>query len=195
MSAEQTSPTQPPLDADAEGDGRAPQGEVTEPGQDGAAAPAPADDSLAQAQAQAEQYRDQFLRTAAELDNVRKRSAREVERAHKYGVERLAGELLAVVDSLEMGIEAAGQDAPEAVVEGSRATLKLILAALEKFGVSPLDPLGEPFDPEWHEAMVSQPSDAAEPNSVLQVVQKGYRIQDRLLRPARVIVSRAPDPA
>jgi len=190
MNAEQSSPTQPPRDADG-------AGEATEQGQDGVAADAqaPADDVLAQAQAQAEQYRDQFLRTAAELDNVRKRSAREVERAHKYGVERLVGELLAVVDSLEMGIEAAGQDAPEAVVEGSRATLKLLLAALEKFGVSPLDPLGEPFDPEWHEAMVSQPSDAAEPNSVLQVVQKGYRIQDRLLRPARVIVSRAADPA
>jgi molecular chaperone GrpE len=77
------------------------------------------------------------------------------------------------------------------VAEGMRATLKLLLAALEKFGITQLDPLGEPFDPEWHEAMATQPSADAEPDSVLLVVQKGYRIHDRALRPARVIVARA----
>jgi molecular chaperone GrpE len=154
---------------------------------------APAQDELELARAEASEFRDQYLRARAELDNARKRSERELERAHKYGVERLASELLAVVDSLELGLEAGGEQTPEAVAEGMRATRKLLLAALEKFGITQLDPLGEPFDPEWHEAMATQPSADAEPDSVLLVVQKGYRIHDRALRPARVIVARAED--
>ncbi|MCJ7556542.1 MAG: nucleotide exchange factor GrpE [Gammaproteobacteria bacterium] len=150
-------------------------------------------EELTAARAQAEDFRDQLLRARAEMDNVRKRSDRELERAHKYGVERLAGELLPVVDSLEIGLEAATGETQEAVAEGMRATLKLLISALEKFGISCLDPLGEPFNPEWHEAMATQPSPDAEPNSVLLVVQKGYRIHDRVLRPARVIVARAAD--
>jgi len=148
-------------------------------------------EELNAARAQADDFRDQLLRARAEMDNVRKRSDRELERAHKYGVERLAGELLPVVDSLEIGLEGAGSDTQEAVAEGMRATLKLLTSALGKFGISCLDPLGEPFNPEWHEAMATQPSPDAEPNSVLLVVQKGYRIHDRVLRPARVIVARA----
>lgn len=188
MSSEQKSANQDPA---AEQDGQAAAaGEAAAEQVDTGEAPGGAGDEVAKALAQAEEFRDQYLRSVAELDNVRKRSARELERAHKYGVERMAGELLAVVDSLEMGLEAAGDNA-DAMVEGVRATLKLLISTLEKFGITPVDPLGEPFNPEWHEAMATQPSADAEPDSVLLVVQKGYRIHDRALRPARVIVARA----
>jgi len=188
MSVEQTSSSHP-LENPAQ-DGAPADKESEDAGQ---AASTGESEELAEARARAEEFKDQYMRALAELDNVRKRSAREVERAHKYGIERFASELLAVADSLEMGIEAVGRDAPEAVAEGGRATLKLMLAAMEKFGISQVCPEGEPFDPEWHEAMATQPSASMEPNSVMQVVQKGYRIHDRLLRPARVIVSREPD--
>ncbi|MDH3399935.1 MAG: nucleotide exchange factor GrpE [Chromatiales bacterium] len=156
-------------------------------------APGEPEDELAKAKQLAEEYRDQYMRSLAELDNLRKRSERELERAHKYGVERLAGELLAVVDSLELGLEAATGEGSEAVREGMQATLKLLLGALKKFEITQIDPLGEPFNPELHEAMAAQPSADAEPDSVLLVVQKGYRIHDRTLRAARVIVARSPE--
>jgi molecular chaperone GrpE len=149
---------------------------------------------LQRAEAAAAEFREQFLRTAAELENVRRRAARDVESAHRFGVERFARELLAVVDSLEMGREAA-RSAGEggAVAEGMDATLRLLLTVLEKFGVTPIEADGEPFDPEAHEAIMTQPSSEAGPDSVIGVVQQGYRIHDRLLRPARVIVARSPD--
>lgn len=149
---------------------------------------------LQRAEAAAGEFREQFLRTAAELENVRRRAARDVESAHRFGVERFARELLAVVDSLEMGREAA-RNAGEggAVAEGMEATLRLLLSVLEKFGVSPIEAAGELFDPEAHEAIMTQPTAEAPPDSVLEVVQQGYRIHERLLRPARVIVARAPD--
>ena len=185
MSSEQENPNEYPQNPTSD-TSEASTGEDSElPGQE--------QEELNAARAQADDYRDQLLRARAEMDNVRKRSDRELERAHKYGVERLAGELLPVVDSLEIGLEAATSETQEAVAEGMRATLKLLLSVLEKFGISCLDPLGEPFNPEWHEAMATQPSPDAEPDSVLLVVQKGYRIHDRVLRPARVIVSRAVD--
>ena len=149
---------------------------------------------LERAEATAAEFREQFLRTAAELENVRRRAARDVESAHRFGVERFAREMLAVVDSLEMGREAA-RSAGEggAVAEGMDATLRLLLTVLEKFGVTPIEADGEPFDPEAHEAIMTQPSSEAGPDSVIGVVQQGYRIHDRLLRPARVIVARSPD--
>jgi molecular chaperone GrpE len=102
--------------------------------------------------------------------------------------------MLNVKDSLELGLGAAEQDASlEALLEGQRATLKLLETALERFGVTEIDPAGEAFDPEWHEAISMLPSGEAEPGSVLHVVQKGYRIHERLLRPARVVVAREPD--
>jgi len=192
MSAEQTSSTHPSQDQELAQDGGPAEEASHEAGQANSEV---GGEKLAEALARADEFKDQYMRALAELDNVRKRSAREVERAHKYGIERFASELLAVADSLEMGIQAAGQDAPEAVAEGGRATLKLMLSTLEKFGISQVCPEGAPFDPEWHEAMATQPSDNMEPNTVLQVVQKGYRIHDRLLRPARVIVSREPEQA
>ncbi len=153
----------------------------------------PADDlqtALAEAEARAQAQHEQALRLAAEIDNLRKRSAREIDSARKFGAERLAGDLLAVVDSLEMGLEAArGEGAGGALLEGQEATLKLLLSVLEKAGVRPLDPQGEAFDPQFHEAMSMVPMADAEPGSVVTVVQKGYLLHERLLRPARVVVA------
>jgi molecular chaperone GrpE len=144
------------------------------------------------AQRDATENLERYLRLAAELDNVRKRGARELENARKYGLERLAQALLPVRDGLEAGVAAADKSDVEALLEGKRATLRLLDAALEQAGIVEFDPEGEPFDPNRHEAMTMQPSATAEPNTVLTVIQKGYSIHDRLLRPARVIVSGAP---
>jgi len=146
-------------------------------------------EALTAAQVEAEQSQDLYLRTAAELENIRKRSARDVENARKFGIERFAEDLLAAVDSLELGLEAGVGASAESLLEGKQATLKLLLAALQKAGVAGIDPEGEPFDPQLHEAMTVQPSATAEPGSVLTVVQKGYQLNGRLLRPARVIVA------
>jgi molecular chaperone GrpE len=155
------------------------------------------EDELAKARAEAEENWNKYLRLAAEMENLRKRSSRDLENARKYGIERFAEELLAVVDSLEMGLEMgleAGENASvESLLEGKQATLKLLHLALEKSGVTGIDPEGEPFDPELHEAMTLQPSDVTEPGSVVTVVQKGYALNGRLLRPARVIVASEPD--
>jgi molecular chaperone GrpE len=163
-------------------------------GNDGANPDAAADE-LAAARAEAEQNWNKLLRLTAEMDNLRKRHARELEKARNFGVEGLAGELLAVADSLEMGLEVADKATVEALVDGQRGTLKQLRAALDKYGVQRLEPEGEPFDPELHEAMTLQPSTTAEPNTVLTVVQTGYTLNGRLLRPARVVVAKAPDPA
>ena len=149
---------------------------------------------LETARREADENRDRYLRLAAELDNVRKRSSRELENARRYGLERLAQALLPVRDSLEAGVAAADNADAAALREGKRATLRLLDAALEQSGIEELDPEGEPFDPERHEAMTMQPSETAEPDTVLTVVQKGYSIHERLLRPARVIVAKAPNP-
>jgi molecular chaperone GrpE len=107
-------------------------------------------------------------------------------------VEKLAGELLGIVDTLEMGLETAGTASAESLLAGKEATLRLLRATFEKFGVELVDPVGQPFDPKLHEAMSMQPSATAVPGSVLVVLQKGYRLGDRLLRPARVIVAGEP---
>ena len=143
-------------------------------------------------QAKADENWDRYLRTAAELENVRKRATRDVEHARKFALENFARELLAVVDSFEMGLAAAESADAAALLEGSEATLKQLIAALERFNVEVVDPAGEPFDPEVHEAISMQPSADMEPDSVLAVVQKGYTLNGRLLRPARVVVSTAP---
>ena len=146
--------------------------------------------ALAAAEARAQESRDLYMRALAELDNVRKRAVRDIEQAHKFGLDRIAQELVAVKDSLELGLTSGGS--AEALQAGSEATLKLLSRALEKAGVTEVVPLGEPFNPELHEAMVMQPSAEHVPNSVLQVIQKGYQLNGRLLRPARVIVAREP---
>lgn len=146
-------------------------------------------DDLAEAQASAQENWNKYLRAVAELDNFRKRAARDVEQARKFGVERLAAELLAVVDSLEMGLEAGGSASAESLLEGKKATLRLLKATLEKFGIGEIDPAGDAFDPQLHEALSIQPAPEAPPGSVVTVVQKGYQLNGRLLRPARVVVA------
>jgi len=151
------------------------------------------DTALAELQALADENWDKYVRAAAELENVRKRASRDVENAHKFALERFCSELLAVKDSLEMGLAAADKADAQSLLEGKKATLKLLTATMERFGVVELDPEGEPFDPQEHEAMTMQPSADVEPGSVLTVFQKGYALNGRLLRPARVVV--ASDPA
>jgi molecular chaperone GrpE len=147
---------------------------------------------LEAAQAQAGQQRDQALRASAELENIRRRAARDVEAAHKFALEKFAQELVPVLDSLELAAANAGTADAASLAAGQEATLKLLTRAFEKFAVTVIDPVGERFDPQRHEAMAMQPSTTAEPDSVLLVVQRGYELNGRLLRPARVIVAQAP---
>ncbi len=140
-------------------------------------------------QAKADENWDRYLRAAAELENVRKRAARDVENARKFALERFARELLAVKDSLEMGLAAAENATVDSLLEGKAATLKLLSNTLQQFGIVVVNPEGEPFDPEFHEAISMQPSSDVEPGSVVTVVQKGYTLNGRLLRPAMVIVA------
>lgn len=147
---------------------------------------------LAEAQALAAQHRDQLLRAAAELDNIRKRTARDVEQAHRFALEKFAQELLPVRDSLELAVSSSASADVASLKAGQEATLKLLARAFEKFAILGIEPAGEPFDPQRHEAMAMQESATAEPDSILHVVQRGYELNGRLLRPARVIVARAP---
>lgn len=157
-----------------------------------AEAGSPAAEEIAALKASVDENWDKYLRAAAELDNVRKRAARDVDNARKFALERFCTELLAVRDSLEMGLAAAGEAEQAALREGSEATLKILTTTMERFGVVELDPQGAPFDPQEHEAMTMQASADAEPGSVLTVIQKGYLLNGRLLRPARVIVASEP---
>ncbi len=151
-------------------------------------------DPLAELQAKADENWDRYLRAAAETENVRKRAARDVESARRFALENFSRDLLAVKDSLEMGIQAASNADVETLLAGKEATLKLLATTLERFGIEELDPEGEVFDPEFHEAMTVQPSDDMEPGSVLSVIQKGYSLNGRLLRPAMVVVAAEPQP-
>lgn len=147
---------------------------------------------LEQAQNKAQENWDKALRVQAEMENLKKRSKKEVENAHKFALEGFAKELLAVIDSLEMGIQAATAETPEVLKlkEGSELTLKQFQAALNKFNVIAIDPDGEAFDPEQHQAMSMQESDEVEPNTVVAVFQKGYLLNGRVIRPAMVVVSK-----
>lgn len=145
--------------------------------------------TLEELQAQVDENWDRYVRAAAETENVRKRASRDVEHARKYALEAFAKEMLTVRDSFELGIDAAETADAASLVAGSAATLKLLSSTLERFGVSEVDPIGEPFDPELHEAISMQPSADAEPGSVLVVAQKGYSLNGRLLRPAMVVVA------
>lgn len=178
----------PVVDADEQLPAEEGKAEQKEPeDKTGEAPPPEPDEVIAELKAKADENWDRYLRSAAELENVRKRAARDVENAHKFALERFSRDLLAVRDSLEMGLAADSADA-DSLREGSSATLKMLTATLERFGIEEIDPLGEPFDPEFHEAMTMQPAPDAEPGSVLTVVQKGYALNGRLLRPARVVV-------
>lgn len=133
--------------------------------------------------------KDQLLRTVAEMENVRRRSQRDIENAHKFAVEKLLGDLLPVLDSLEKAEEVAlATDNAASMAEGISLSLKLFVGILEKAGVAIVDPIGEPFDPQLHEAMAMVPNPDAEPNSVMDVMQRGYTLNGRLVRAAKVIV-------
>ena len=133
--------------------------------------------------------KDQLLRTVAEMENVRRRAQRDVENAHKFAVEKLLSDLLPVVDSLEKAEEAAqSTDNAASMAEGIGLSLKLFVGILEKAGVVMIDPFGEPFDPQLHEAMAMVPNPDTEPNTVMDVMQRGYTLNGRLVRAAKVIV-------
>jgi len=149
---------------------------------------------LAEAQALAASARDAQLRAVAELENVRKRAEREISTSARYGADRVLGDLLAISDSLDLGLKAAS--APEAsaksIAAGLALTQQQLAAFFEKHGVKVVDPAGQPFNPDLHEAVSAIPSSEVPPNHVLSVMQKGYRLHERLLRPAMVMVAKAP---
>ena len=152
-------------------------------------------DQLAQLEAEIEKYKDVALRAEAEMQNLRRRAERDVRNAHKFGAERLLQNLLPVLDSLEKAIEtseAAGQAEDDPQLEGIKLCSKLFIDVLTKEGIEALDPQGEPFDPNLHEALSMIENPDLEPNSVMTVIQKGYRLNERLVRPAKVMVSKAP---
>ena len=152
-----------------------------------------ADDALVRLEEELVTARDDALRAQADAQNVKRRAEQDVEKARKFALESFARELLAVVDNLERALEAtAGQDeAVKPVTEGVELTLKSFLDALRKFNVEAVDPQGEPFDPNLHQAMSMVENSEVEPNSVIAVMQKGYTLNGRLLRPAMVMVSKA----
>jgi molecular chaperone GrpE len=149
-------------------------------------------EALAAAEAKAQENWNSYMRAMAEFENYRKRADREVDQARKFAIERFAGELLPVSDALEAGIKAGAANPGPALMEGAQATLRELNKAFDKAGLKVIDPQGQPFDPNWHEAMVAQESREVPPNTVLAVVQKGYSLNGRLIRPARVMVSKAP---
>jgi molecular chaperone GrpE len=149
--------------------------------------------ALAAAEEQARNQRDLYMRAMAELDNVRKRNERDRESARLYALENFVTELLPVRDSLEQAVRQGAQADAKTLLAGQDATLKLLDRAFAKNSIRALDKAGEKFDPAQHEAVLMQPSADAEPGSVLQVVQTGYQLNGRLLRPARVIVAKATD--
>ncbi|CAK0755658.1 Protein GrpE [Gammaproteobacteria bacterium] len=150
------------------------------------------------ARGKADAHWNDLLRARAELENVRRRAERDVENAHKFALERFAMELLPVKDSLELGLSAVAETTAAADVtklrEGIDLTLKMLTTAMGKFSIREINPVNERFNPERHQAMTVQPSAAVPPNTVLMVYQKGYTLNERLIRPAMVIVSQAVPP-
>ncbi|PPI78463.1 nucleotide exchange factor GrpE [Marinobacter flavimaris] len=149
-------------------------------------------------QAQVQEFQEQMLRSQAEMQNVRRRAEIDVEKAHKFALEKFVKELLPVADSLEKAVESTeGHDESGELVasirEGVEMTLSLFMSSLKKFNVEQINPVGEPFDPQHHEAMSMVPAPDAEPNSVVAVVQKGYLLNGRVVRPAMVVVAKAED--
>ena len=189
-SADESADTSADTSADASADMSVEQAVDVEadaaPGEDAEIEPQLTVDEL---QIKADENWDRYLRAVAELENVRKRAAKDIENARKFALERFGRELLAVKDSLEMGLDAEENAEVKELLKGGAATLKLLGDILQQFGIVEVDPAGEPFDPEFHEAISMQPAADIEPGSVVTVVQKGYSLNGRLLRPAMVIVA------
>jgi molecular chaperone GrpE len=154
----------------------------------------PGDDLLAKAQAEAAEMKDAWLRARAEVENVRRQGQADVARAHKYGIEKFAEDLLAVKDALEQTLGADASVSADTLKAGADLTLKSLNAAFGRAAITEIDPAGQKFDPHLHQAMQAVDSDLP-PNTVVTVFQKGYRLNDRVLRPALVSVAKAPERA
>lgn len=137
---------------------------------------------------------EQLLRTKAEMDNLRRRTQKDLENAHKFALEKFVSELLPVLDSMALGLDAAKQEnsTVESLQQGTELTMNMLKQVFEKFNVTEVDPQGEKFNPDHHQAMSMQENHELEPNTVMAVMQKGYLLNDRLVRPAMVMVSKAP---
>ena len=150
-------------------------------------------EKIEEAELAADKAKDDALRVQAEMQNLRRRTEQDVEKAHKYGQEKFSIELLSVMDNLERALDAASQHDDEtvkAIYDGVNLTLKSFMDCFSKFNIEVIDPLGEPFDPQKHQAMSIQESPDAEPNTVISVLQKGYSLHGRVIRPAMVMVSK-----
>ncbi|EDY87393.1 co-chaperone GrpE [gamma proteobacterium HTCC5015] len=156
-------------------------------------AEAPTVEALEEAQKKAEENYDLALRTKAEMENLKRRTEKDIDSARKFALEKIANELLGVRDSMEMGLDAAQSDDVDIAKlrEGSELTLKMLSSLMEKFNIEPVDPTGEKFNPDFHQAMQMIESEEHEPNTVINVLQKGYTLNGRLLRPALVMVAKA----
>lgn len=151
-------------------------------------------EALAQSREELERHREAMLRMQAEMENQRKRMAREVEKSRRFALERMMKDLLQVRDSLERALEVDdGTATVEKLKEGKALTLKMLSKVMEDHGLEVVDPMGEPFNPEFHEAMTTAPSDEVDENTVTEVLQKGFKLHDRLIRPAMVVVSKKPE--
>ena len=147
------------------------------------------EEQLREAMLKVQEHQDAWLRAKAETENVRRRAQEDIAKASKFAIERFAGELLAVIDSLDAAL-AVENPSVDSLKSGTELTLKQLLAAFEKSGLKQINPLGEKFDPNFHQAISMVPSDQ-EPNTVVTVLQKGYLIAERVLRPALVMVAQA----
>ena len=151
---------------------------------------------LVQAEGVIAHQKDEVLRVQAEMQNLRRRTEQDIEKAHKFGQERLSNELLAVMDNLERALQVdmdREDESVKALLQGVELTLKSFVDCFRKFGIEQIDPLGEPFDPQLHQAMTMQENPNVEPDTVTAVMQKGYTLHGRVLRPAMVMVSKAPE--
>jgi len=149
--------------------------------------------AVAAAQSTVADQKDSVIRAKAEVDNIRRRAAQDVEKARKFALEKFAGEMLVTIDNLERGLQNVDKEdeSNKAIIEGLELTLQGLIASLEKFGVKSVDPQDQPFNPELHQAMSMQEVPDVAPNTVIAVMQKGYELNGRLIRPAMVMVSKA----
>ncbi len=149
--------------------------------------------ALATAQSTVADQKDSVIRAKAEVDNIRRRAAQDVEKARKFALEKFAGEMLTSVDNLERALQNIDKEdeSNKGVIEGVELTLQGLITSLDKFGVKPVDPQDQPFNPELHQAMSMQEVPGVAPNTVIAVMQKGYELNGRLIRPAMVMVSKA----
>lgn len=152
---------------------------------------------LEDAENRAAEAKDQYIRAEAEMANLRRRVEKDVENAHKFGQEKLSKELLTVADNLERALQSSESEAADitSIKEGVELTLKGLVDLFAKFNIVPVDPVGEPFDPQLHQAMSMVENPDVEPNTVIAVMQKGYQLHGRLIRPAMVMVSKGGKPA